>query len=236
MNKLITAAAISAGILLATPALARDVDVEITNLTNGLYFTPLLVAAHDSESHLFQAGTMASANVQAMAEGGDLSGLIGDVEAAGGTYVANPASGLLAPGEDTTASLDVRGRHHTHLSITAMLLPTNDAFVGMDALRIPKKRGTHTYLINGYDAGTEANDELIAGMPGGAPGVPGIPADPSGAGGVMGTGVSGADHNPKVHIHRGVIGDTNAGGGPSDLDRDLHRFSNPVARVVITVR
>jgi hypothetical protein len=237
MNKLITAAAVSAGILLSTPALASNVDVEITNLTNGLYFTPLLVAAHDYDTHLFQAGTDAvGTNVQAMAEGGDISGLIGEVEASGGVYVANPAEGLLAPGESTTATLKTRGRHNTHLSITAMLLPTNDGFVGLDGLMIPKKKGTYTYLIDAYDAGTEANDELIVGMPGGAPGMPGIPADPSGAGGSMGTGVAGADHNMKIHIHRGVIGDTDPVGGLSDLNRDVHRFNNPVAKVVVKVK
>jgi hypothetical protein len=237
MNKFITAAAVSAGILLSTPALARDVDVEITNLTNGLYFTPLLVAAHDRDTHLFQAGTMASESLQKMAEGGDLSDLIGDVDAAGGKYVvADPAGEPLAPGASATAKLKTKGRHNAYLSITGMLLPTNDGFVGLDALMIPKKRGTYTYLLEAYDAGTEANDELIVGMPGGAPGMPGIPGDPSEAGGSMGTGVAGADHNMKVHVHRGVIGDTDPDGGLSDLNRDVHRFNNPVAKVVVKVK
>ena len=69
MNKLITVAAVSAGILLSTPALARDVEVEITNLTNGLYFTPLLVAVHNDHTDLFEVGTPASPELQAMAEG-----------------------------------------------------------------------------------------------------------------------------------------------------------------------
>ena len=38
-----------------------------------------------------------------MAEGGDLSGLVGDLEATGAVYVENPAGGLLAPGESATA-------------------------------------------------------------------------------------------------------------------------------------
>ena len=242
MNKLITAAAVSAGILLSTPALARNLDVEITNLTNGLYFTPLLVAAHDSDTHLFQAGTEASASLQAMAEGGDTSGLAVIVEEAGGAVAdvsdQSPDDDFpfLRPGETATASLKIKGRHKAYLSITGMLLPTNDGFVGLDALMIPKKKGTYTYLIEAYDAGTEANDELIVGMPGGAPGVPGIPGDPSGAGGSMGTGVAGADHNMKVHVHRGVIGDTDPDGGLSDLNRDVHRFNNPVAKVVVKVK
>jgi len=237
MNKLITAAAVSAGILLSTSALARGVEVEITNLTNGLYFTPLLVAAHDRDTHLFQAGTMASDNLQLMAEGGNISGLEEDVDVAGGKYVANPAGGLLAPGASATTTLKTKGRHNAYLSITGMLLPTNDGFVGLDALMIPKKHGTYTYVINGYDAGTESNNELVIGPAGGVPGAPGIPGNPSGVGG-GGTdpGVTGVDHNPKVHVHRGVIGDTDEMGGPSDLDTNVHRFNNPVARVVLRVK
>jgi len=59
-----------------------------------------------------------------------------------------------------------------------MLLRTNDGFVGLDSLRIPRAPGTYSYYLYGYDAGTEANDELITG--GGDPNVPGIPAAPAG--------------------------------------------------------
>ena len=88
--------------------------------------------------------------------------------AAGGTYEADPAEGPLGPGETAYASLRVSAYGRSHLSIVAMLLPTNDGFVGLDALQIPRWRGTYTYYLNGYDAGTEANDEIING--GGAPG------------------------------------------------------------------
>jgi hypothetical protein len=114
-----------------------------------------------------------------------------------------------------------------------MLLPTNDGFVGLDAIRIPKKRGTYTYYLNGYDAGTEANDEIING--GGAPGTPGIPADPGGNGGTGASGVTGADHNTTVHVHRGIVGDTDTTGGASDLNSAVHKWINPVAKVVITI-
>ena len=46
-------------------------------------------------------------------------------------------------------------------SIVAMMLPTNDGFVGLDALRVPRWRGTYTYYLNGYDAGTEALASLL---------------------------------------------------------------------------
>ena len=115
-----------------------------------------------------------------------------------------------------------------------MLLPTNDAFAGLNAIEIPTEPGTYTFNLPAYDSGTEANDELLTG--GGAPGAPGMPADPGGLTGTGGTGLAGPDNNPNVHIHRGAVGDSDATGGASDLDNRVHRWLNPVARVTITVR
>ncbi|MEA3278119.1 MAG: spondin domain-containing protein [Pseudomonadota bacterium] len=232
MNKTVRAVALALSTALSAPAFALDVEVRVTNLTNGIYFTPLLVAAHDAAFHLFRPGTPASDNLQAMAEGGDLSGLIADVAAAGGSYVENPAGDVLAPGASTTAVLEVE-KEARNLSVVAMLLPTNDGFVGLDAMTLPRRPGVYTVYLYGYDAGTEANDELITG--GGEPGTPGIPADPGGNSGTGGTGVAGPDQNPMVHIHRSVVGDTDPTGGPSDLDESIHRWLNPVAKVTVTV-
>ena len=91
------ASLITVGMLSSTPALAQDVDIAITNLTNGTYFTPLLIAAHVPTTHLFELGTAASTNLQAMAEGGDISGLSTDLDAVGADKVENPAGGRLAP-------------------------------------------------------------------------------------------------------------------------------------------
>lgn len=234
MRRIITAALLFGSALTTAPVLARDIHVSITNLTNGIYFTPLLVAAHDADTHLFQVGQAASPNLQAMAEGGDISGLINDLEAAGSTYEADPAGGVLAPGKSAAATLKIPGSKRRHLSIVAMLLPTNDGFVGLDAVDIPNNRGSYTFNLNGYDAGTEANDEIVNG--GGTPGVAGIPADPGGNNGANGSGVAGADHNATVHIHRGVLGDTRPNGGASDLDSRVHRWLNPVARVIVTIK
>ncbi len=235
MKKVFSAALIAGSLLASGSILARDVTIEVSNLTNGTYFTPLLIAVHGSDDFLFRTGHSASASLQAMAEGGDISGLVKDVEFAGGDYIANPAEGLLAPGASTSATLDISGKNNatTNLSIVAMILPTNDGFIGLDSLAIPRKAGTYTYLLNGYDAGTEANDELITG--GGAPGAAGIPADPGANGGTGGTGAAGPDFNNLVHIHRGVLGDMDPEGGFSDLDATVHHWLNPVARVVITV-
>lgn len=215
-------------------AVAGTVTVSVKNLTNGIYFTPLLVTAHDKNTHLFEVGLPASQALQAMAEGGNISSLSGMVGGADRDTVENPAEGLLAPGGIVSnIVLNPSQPANRYLSVVAMMLPTNDGFVGLDSLPIPRATGTYRYYLFGYDAGTEANDELITG--GGDPGVPGIPAAPGGDGGFGGTGVATGDANNKVHIHRGVIGDNDPEGGISDLDNTIHRWLNPVAEVVIKV-
>lgn len=233
MKRSLCAAMFAAFLATAPAANAVDFNVEITNLSNSIYFTPFLVAAHPAGNNLFIAGQPASANLQAMAEGGDTSGLEADVTALGATVVANPAGGLLAPAGSTSFNMNTDGTSNDRLSIVAMLLPTNDGFAGLNAIEIPTTAGTYTFNVNAYDAGTEANDELITG--GGMPGVAGIPADPGGLAGTGGTGAAGVDANPNVHIHRGSLGDTDAAAGNSDLDSRVHRWLNPVIRVTITV-
>ncbi len=231
MKKLLVSL-LTAGCMNISAATAQELSIEITNLTNAVYFTPLLVSAHNADTRLFQPGAAASASLQAMAEGGDISGLEAELSAVGANNVADPNGGLLAPGTTTSTSLST-GKHNTRLSIVAMLLPTNDGFAGLGAIEIPKKRGTYTYYVNGYDAGTEANDEIING--GGAPGVPGIPADPGGNGGSGASGVTLTEHNTTIHVHRGTLGDMDPVGGISDLDNSVHHWLNPVAKVVVTI-
>ena len=231
----IAASALAMSALLPLTASAQDLSVTVTNLTHGIYFTPVLVAAHEDGTHLFQQGQAASASLQAMAEGGSLAGLVTDVINANGTYSENPAMGMLAPTASTTTTLNTDGTSNTYLSVVAMMLPTNDGFIGLDSIAIPTEAGTYTFLLNAYDAGTEANDELLNPGAGGAPGVAGIPGAPGGDTGTGGTGAAGADSNTMVHIHRGALGDTNATGGTSDLDSRIHRWLNPVAKVVLTV-
>ena len=217
----------------STPGIAQDLDLTLTNLTHGSHFTPLLVVAHPNTLHLFQAGTTASANVQAMAEGGDISGLVSEVDAAGADKVTNPAAGVLAPGVSTSFSL-THSDANNYLSVVAMVLPTNDGFVGLDSLKIPTTPGVYQYDLKAYDAGTEVNDEIVNGN--GAPGLAGIPADPLGKNGKNAVGVTVEENNKTIHIHRGVLGDTDPNGGRSDLDSRIHRWLNPVAQLVITVK
>jgi len=229
MKKALLAATVAG--FMSSPLMAQELSITVTNLTHGNTFTPVLVSAHTASNHIFQLGTTASASIVAMAEGGALDGLMNDLNALAADSMT--ASGLTPPAMTQTFSLTTQA-NNTHLSVVAMILPSNDGFIGADAIEIPSAAGTYEYYLNGYDAGSEVNDEIING--GGAAGVAGIPADPAGHGGTGATGVTSTEITQVVHIHRGIIGDTDATGGKSDLDSRIHRWLNPVAKLTITVQ
>ncbi len=302
-----------AGIIIALPILssAAELEIQFHNATKGIHFTPLIVAAHGSDVGLFRVGMAATPELRRLAEGGAISGLVSTVINAGGVVVENPAGRLLPGGGNVSFSVDTGS--HTHLSLAAMLLPTNDGFVGLDSWTIPTttvatfgttcapapaegeepdpqatpitqselatvtqsngrlvvtgaraadedsggatinaaacidgettltvvetttpRAGTYRINLNAYDAGTEANNELIvAGS--GALGVAGIPEAPAGNGAVGGRGAAVSEEPAVVRIHPGNIGDTNTLGGISDVDSREHRWLNPVATMIITV-
>ena len=219
----------------ATAAQAATWDVTVTNLTHGNHFTPLLLTAHAHDAPIFEVGMPASLPVEHMAECGHLDPLLASAEvgAADADTIANPAGGLLAPGTNTMTTLVTT---ETHLTVVAMVLPTNDAFLGLSQ-HIPSEAGTYTYYVNAYDAGTEQNDEVL--MTSGAcsytdSGM--MPGAPGGDAGANASGVtSSADTNTNIHVHRGVLGDLDATAGISDLDSSIHRWQNPVAKITVTV-
>jgi len=228
--KLITLAGLGiASIGLATSASAADYRVMVTNLTSGIHFTPLIIATHDPSVAMFQSGTKASSQLQAIAEGGDISGMASLLESIGAGVATG--DGLVAPSAIT--EFTVSGNAGDVLSLAGMLLPTNDGFVGLNSVKLPQNGMTYSYNANGYDAGTEGNDEVVGS---GAPGEAGFPAPPPIVATGTGTGATGihVEAEGYVHIHRNVIGDLDENGGFSDINAAVHRWLNPVARVTIT--
>jgi len=219
--------------LISSQVLAQDLEITVTNLTQGIYFTPLVVAAHDIDTSMYMIGEAATPELQAIAEGGDISGMVTLLSNADADISENPAMGLLAPTMSTTFMLS-NAEANDYLSLTTMLLPTNDGFVGLNSWMIPESAGTYTMYLNAYDAGTEANNELVV-EGSGAPGVLGIPAAPGGHAGTGGTGVTDMEDNMLIHIHRGALGDDMMMGGKSDLNNTVHRWLNPVAKITVKV-
>jgi hypothetical protein len=248
----------------AAPAHAVSLTVRITNLTSGFHFTPRLLVAHTATAPgvpLFESGTAASADLIAIAEGGDTAPFTATLNADANNQTNMTFGGLVAPAM-TSADYTFETNDHPFLSLLTMLIPTNDAFAGLSRWSIPTTPGTYTININAYDSGSEANDEINsgntaltiadAGAFGGAPGRPGMatppPTQPNLNNGATGVAVQAAAGvlpvadiaNPNggegnVHIHRNTLGDGNPTAGRSDLNATVHRWLNPVARLTVIV-
>lgn len=139
-------------------------QVEITNATQAQTFTPILAVTHYSSVDMFEVGEPASQQLADLAESGDIMPFTTLLDSVGRAVTDYETNGnLLAPGESVTLTL--RGRPGQRLSLGAMLIPTNDTFVGIDAIFLPT-RGNKTVLALAYDAGTEANDQNCLNIPG----------------------------------------------------------------------
>ena len=180
-------------------------------MTKGQTFTPILVASHEEGVAFFRVGQPASEELATMAEGGDISGLAGLLSAEPRVHQVTSTGGLLLPGESVSVSIPAKG-HSNHISLAAMLIPTNDAFLAIAGLRVPNKGKAVSLGAMAYDAGSEPNDKLCASIPG---------PDCGGAGRSPGVGGEGF-----LHGHAGIH-------GIGDLDPVERDWRNPVAKVTV---
>jgi hypothetical protein len=71
----------------------------------------------------------------------------------------------LEPGGSTT--IEVEGQPGLgRISLAAMLIPTNDAFLAAQNVRLPRGHEAITIVVPAYDAGSEPNDEDCKNIPG----------------------------------------------------------------------
>jgi hypothetical protein len=184
--------------------------VRVTNLTRGVSFTPILVATHRPGVKLYQLGDAPSEALAAMAEGGDTAPLAAMIEATPDSHAAT-GSGLLDPGQSTTITVAAHSSA-SHVSLAAMMLPTNDGFIALNDVPLPKGLQNATYTSSGHDAGSEPNDELCTSIPG-----------PT-CGGEGGSPLAGGEGF--VHIHAGIH-------GIGDLEPAEYDWRNPVALISV---
>jgi hypothetical protein len=197
-------------------AFAARWQVEVTNVTPGQSFTPILAVSHYPPTHLFALGEPASPGLAALAEGGDTAPLAAEVEALRGVGPVQTIGGLLGPGE--TRRFEVEGRIGQNLSLAAMLIPTNDTFFAVDAVLLPIVGRVAIHAL-GYDAGSEPNDQNCANIPGPRCGGAGTSPNP--------------DPGDEGFVHVGN-GFHDLGDAPQVLKPAHYDWNNPVA--VITIR
>ncbi len=194
-------------------------EVSIVNLTAAQPLSPIALVIHDEGEQLFAIGESASAGLEVLAESGDNSELLAAVDGA----AENSGAAPLGPGASEALSLELDGDDTSglRLSILTMLVNTNDAFTGINALDISAMAVGQSITLTGrsYDSGTEANTETAASIPGPA-------------GGGEGFNSARDDIADQVTGHGGAI--TQDDGLSGSALTHLHRWDDPVARFRIT--
>lgn len=209
------AAIIAASALFSASTIYADDDgmrryaVTITNLTRGQIFSPPAVIAHNRDFHLFTLGSAASAELATLAEEGAASSLLSTVSGLPSVYRTVLGSGGIMPGASRTIEIETSGKF-SNISVASMLVSTNDAFMAVRGVVAPQ-RGIISVDAEAYDAGSEANSESCAFIPG--PPCGNHIHDPAAAEGY-------------VHVHAGIH-------GGSGLTPATHDWRNPVAQIEI---
>lgn len=184
--------------------------VSVTNLTYAQPMSPMAVSLHDKSDPMFEIGMSASEALELLAEGGDNSGVL---EAAQNGVSGN---GLILPGSSDTVTIEGNAGC---ISIATMLVNTNDAFAGAECIDVGGMKMGETKMFEGvaYDAGTEANSESAATIPGPA-------------GGGEGYNLA-RDDRDFVSVHGGVLTQDDTL-GTSALNA-AHRWDNPAVMISI---
>ena len=201
--------------------------VTITNLTAGQPFTPPVLATHNGRTGIFSVGDEASEGVQMIAENGsndDLVAALGvdvnvaQVEQGSAPIVPANKAGMFA---NSATFMISTSRHARYLSVISMLICTNDGFMGVDSVSLPRRH--KTVFAVAYDARTEQNTEDYADM---------VPPCQALIEGIMppvgGTGMSDSTlaEDGVVIPHAGI-------NGGASLTPQAHGWGDPVAKIVI---
>ncbi|MDX1430708.1 MAG: spondin domain-containing protein [Rhodothermales bacterium] len=202
---------------------AGEYEVTIINMSHSQPFSPGVVVTHDGTASVFSSGSAASEGIREIAENGNPGPAFDALNGAPGvSEVVNTGAPVFTkngPGSDKLTLMISAGEGAEYLSMAIMLICTNDGFVGLDTVELPKGPETAVFFPGAYDAGTEANDELYTSIvdPCGAIGPVEAPADG------MNNRTATADN---IEAHPGI-----SGGG--DLDATAHSWRNKVARVTV---
>lgn len=156
--------------------MTTDIRVSVLNTADagGTFLTPFWVAFHDSAFDLYDRGQAASAGLEALAEDGNFAPINAEVAAADANAITGAVFGPnippIAPGDLGSATFEVDGGDNALATVAAMILPSNDAFVGNgEGIELFDGNGVFQGAqvlnfagSNVLDAGTEVNTELDA--------------------------------------------------------------------------
>ena len=164
---------------------AGTVRLTIENIGGATPVTPVFAAFHDGSYDIAQAGGVATAGLEALAEVGDNEPIAGEFGTAGGRVNGNVGGGPITPGSFASVdfTVDLTGASNSFLSLATMVLPSSDYIFGTVSnpgdsvfgvsLNPLMNTGTQTFdLLQVYDIGTEINDFATSAPP--IPGAAGL--------------------------------------------------------------
>lgn len=217
-----------------------EIRITVENLSpeGGTVLTPFWFGVHDEGFDLFEIGETASEGLERIAEDGTFMTIAeelvaADPEGLGG--IVTGAAGPIATEETASVNVGIADSTDTRfLSLAAMLLPSNDAFVGTEeeiALydEAGDFLGTQTITFLGtdvLDAGTEVNTEMDAAFINQGQNDDGIEE-----GGVIAAhpGFNGSLGLPDPEFEQIILGGTNAFG--EFIDPVIADFTQPGAQI-----
>lgn len=203
-------------------ATMATLEISATNLTNAQPFSPLALVVHQGDYVPFDVGAAVDGETEELAESGNNVPVMDG--AAANPAVLNAVSGadVLPPGATETFTVQVleSDLEIVTVSILTMLVNTNDAITGHRGMPVGPMAVGDQRVMRGpaYDAGTEANSETAATIPGPAGGGEGL--NPA------------RDDRNFVTMHSGVV--TSSDGLATSALTEAHRFDNPVIQITVT--
>ncbi|MEL6210607.1 MAG: spondin domain-containing protein, partial [Pseudomonadota bacterium] len=221
-----------------------DIRITVFNTSEagGTFLTPFWFGFHDGSFDVYDRGATASEGLERVAEDGTFDAIaaeLTDADADGQGGVVAGAAGPIATGELAATVVDVDGESNGQLGLVAMILPSNDAFVGTgQAIEIFDEDGTflgpRRIDFSGedvLDAGTEVNTEMDAAFINQAE-----PDAGEEEGGVVEShpGFIGSEGNPDGDPI--ILGGTNAFGVPIDpVAADFTREGAEIASIRVNI-
>ncbi|MDX8382156.1 MAG: spondin domain-containing protein [Ghiorsea sp.] len=198
----------------STPA---NYEITLTNLTTAQPIAPAAVVLHTSGYTPVVLGSAASVAIEMLAEGGDNTLVLSEAITHPSVLSSSGGAGVLMPGASEIITSMVSDNAGLKISVAGMLVNTNDGFAAMNGFDISTLAVGESLSVDlpVFDAGTEANSETAATMPG-----------------TGGTGFDAARNDVNfVSVHRGVV-TADEGLATSGLNQS-HRFDNPALQITI---